>query len=397
MDNLTVSSKIVMPEQPGIQPQPGYYLVLMRQVRSGRIFHSVLQPGEWTLHQNALKRMILNEGHNLISIPVSANRNLRHDMTSHLEHVSPGHAFEATYFLDFMVRDPELVATGWQQDPIRMIEAEIHRMLDPISRATLWDTLRAHILRDAGALLFRDQLRDAVDQLQPFAQTRGFHVHGIRMRLELSREDQKPEIAQAAWERDHTVRQAEHQGKLAAQTRDSQMQAEGAKRQEELRQIQRQGEIKDALAAAFVKSIEGASTSERPEDFLSRLRVLTPLLNGSQGMNLSNGSMAFPQPQTMLAAGSSRENKVCGAVLEIATVVESLEGEAAQKQQILSLILHLIAEAYRGPNASVGEAGKYSAAIDALIHHWSPGLDTLKLKTLYRFRDLITLQELLKP
>jgi hypothetical protein len=344
MDNLTVSSKVVLSEQPGIQPQPGYYLVLMKQVRSGRIFHSVLQPGEWTLHQNALKRMILNEGHDLISIPVSANRNLRHEVTSHLEHVSPGHAFEATYFLDFMVSVPELVATGWQQDPIRMIEAEIHRMLDPISRVTSWDTLRAHILRDAGALLFRDQLRDAVDQLQPFAQTRGFHVHGIHMKLALSREDQKPEIAQAAWERDQTV----HQRKLAAQSSDSQMQAAGAKRQEELRQIQRQGEIKDALTAAVVNTIGGASTSERPEDFLSRLRILSPLFNGSPGMNLSNGGMAFPQPQTMLAAGSSAENKVCGAVLEIATVVESLEGEAAQKQELLSHILHLIAEAYRG-------------------------------------------------
>jgi hypothetical protein len=396
MDNQTLSSKIVLPEQAGIQAQPGYYLVLLKKVKSGRIPHTVLQPGEWTAQPNFLKRLVLNEGHDLICIPVIADRNLRHDVTSELEHVLPGHAFKATYSLDFMVHAPDVVAIGWERDPLRQIEAEIHRMLDPISRTTPWDELRVHILRDAGTLLFRDKLRDAVDELQPFAQTRGFHVHSIRMKLELSREDQKPETKQAGWERDRIVQQIDHVRDLETQNNAGQLQAEAAKRHEEIRQVQRPGEIKDAVIEAVVKSIKETSGSERPEDFLGKLRVLAPLLNGSQGATFSPNGMGFPQQTAMLAAGNSPESKASTAVFDIASAIEVIDGESGKKQELLSLILHLIAEAYRGPKANLNEAGRYSAAIDAMIDDWGPGLDG-KLKLLFQFRDFTTLQECLKP
>jgi hypothetical protein len=394
MENLTRHLRVVGPEQAGIHPQAGCYLVILKQVREGRIFDSVLKPGERPREGGLFKRL-LNDDTAFISIPVSAATSLRHEFTSTNEHVTPGHSFEADYLLGFSVASPEQVAIRWVEDPIRKVEEEVRRVCDPLARTVEWGTLRTCILEDGGVRFFKDSLHDKLDDLKPFAQTYGIELNSIRMTLRLSRIDAQPDAKAAELERQQTIVQIGTAKRRAEMHAAHELKILEVEQKAEIRSLERPEELRDAaVASGKVALANVANNTHSSIDLVRAARDISsitgpsrvPITQRSLGANLGTAALN-PAP----------DNKALAMVTEIAAVIETMAGDPARQRELFSALLHMIAEAYRGDDFDPKDVERYQKrAEDLLASDWGGSLGASQYKTLNRFRNFTVLQELLK-
>src|SRR5215472_3055442 len=92
--NLTVKLRVVAGEMAGIRLLPGWHTILLKQERGGRKCIQHLQPGQQP-ERGMIERWLGDSAYT--SVPVTNDRNLRHQFRTAVGHVLPGHAFEALY------------------------------------------------------------------------------------------------------------------------------------------------------------------------------------------------------------------------------------------------------------------------------------------------------------
>lgn len=365
MTNLTQHLNVVGPEQAGMHPKPGWFLVVLKQVGEGRIFHSLLQPGE-SRAPGVFERMF-KQNTNLVSIPVNADQELRHEFTSPVAHVSPGHSFEADYRMEFSVGVPELVATRWIQDPLRKIEQEIRRRLDSAARTVEWTELREEILLDGALALRRRQVDDALETLQDFASTYGIQIVKLYSTLRLSNKDAEPDVALAEAVRYRKLAAAGKEQKLADVHVTYDVEDQKAVREAQLRDRQRIEEIMNAGTRGIVTTLEQGTA--HPDELPRLIREVGNAFRQSVGS--SSGGLS-PVPSLggalPLALTSGETNqKLTNLIGYAIQLVESLAIDRPSKQELLASFLHSIAEASRGRKADTEAAAKYSSAAADVI------------------------------
>jgi len=372
MANLTRHLNVVGAEQSGIHPQPGCHIVVLKQIGEGRVLHRSLAPGVAPEGPKLLDRMFRGKD-SFVAIPVSANRNLRHEFTSTVEHVSPGHGFEADYVLSFAAASPEKIATCWQEDPVRKVEQEIRRVLDPALRTGNWDSLRAAILSDGAAGLCADQVQKRVADLRTFAEEYGIEIIAIRMSLRLSRTDAHPEaewadvnrrqqaiLANAAKTRAEMT--AGHGIDMLKAEHNAELRGLEATLNKSVRQIERDDEALDAGLAGLKTAIGNVAVhTTRVDEITHAIREIQMARSPVPGALLGEKPVA--------ALGPGGESRLGELLQETVPLVQGLQGDAKKKRELLSVMLHLIAEAYVGgePNDRVKE---YERRADDLISAW---------------------------
>jgi len=393
MENLTQYLRIVGTEQAGIHVQVGHYTVLLKQVDEGRVFHSVLQPGQRPPDPGFFGKFLKN-GYEFVSIPVTATSHLRHSFTSVVKHVSPGHAFEVHYVIGFVVRSPEKIAIRWIADPVREIEVEVKRFIDPLFRNTDWETLQHNILDDGGVRLFQSQTRQTIEvHLKPYAEDRGIDLQWISGTLELSREDEKTKAERAAATRYVDMVQIDIDKKVADLDAAYILKTRQAEKEAELKVRTRIEEVRDAGVSGIVTSIKQiADTIHKPEDLKHAIReIVSTMDNSASGAALPGGIPTL----ALNEASSGPEHILVKDIAEIAGIIATLSGDAKRRRELLATLLHLFADAYEGETPAP-DPQHLKHATDLLALDWGGSLGAPQYKTLNRIRDFEALRERFK-
>jgi hypothetical protein len=393
MENLTQYLRIVGTEQAGIHVQVGHYTVLLKQVDEGRVFHSVLQPGQRPPDPGFFGKFF-KDGHAFVSIPVSATSHLRHSFTSAVKHVSPGHAFEVHYVIGFVVSSPEKIATRWVADPVREIEAEVKRFIDPLFRNTNWETLQRNILDDGGVHLFQAQTRQTIElQLKPYAEDRGIDLQWISGTLELSREDEKTKAERAAAARHLEMVQISTCNTIATLDGEHAVKKHQTQQGSELSSLTRPEAVRDAgVEALRTAIIEIGNNIHKPEELENAIRkILATMGNSANGAALPGGI----SPLALNEAPSGPEQVLVKDIAEIAGIIATLSGDAKRRRELLATLLHLFADAYEGETPDP-DPQHLKQATDLLALDWGGSLGAPQYKTLNRIRDFEALRERFK-
>jgi hypothetical protein len=374
----------------------GYHLVIFEQVGEGRVYHSKLDPGERPPEVRLFDRMFKGKPM-YVSIPVNANSSMRHTCSSSVPHASEGHAFDIEYILSFVVASPETVATRWVEDPLRKIECEMKRIFDGAGNSTDWERLEAAILHNGGVDLTKHWVADGIDDLREFSAEHGIHVKDVRMSLRLSRTDAGPHQAAASLMRDRvmeTIRgeQAKHEMLVKHN-----LNLLNATHHEELRAIQRPGEVADAGVKAVEKAvISVGENTHRGEDLVRTLRDVVGVVSQQQRGGIAGPAAIGTRETLSIAAGASATGSKVGLVVDQAAVlVSGLPGEDTSKRELLSILLHSIAEVVRDKDADPADAESYANRAADLVADWRD-LDTVQFRELNQLTDLARLRERLR-
>ncbi len=397
MVNLTQHLKVVGTEQAGMHPQLGCYLVVLKQIGEGRVFHSLLRPGQPPPEPKLLERMFKGNSE-LVSIPVTANTSLRHEFTSSVEHVSPGHSFEADYVLSFAVGSPDVVAARWIEDPVRRSEEEIKRLLDPAARKIDWDELRANIIRDGAESLCRNRVQEAIDDLRGFGQEYGLDIKSIHLRIRLSRTDAQPDADAADLGRKRLIDVIDKEKQLSKMIANHEVALVDVRHKAELRGLERPEQLYDAGLESAIEALKNvAANTNRGEDLTRTVREITSMITQHGG---SGGTAARPAlgavERLALPSIAESDNKLALTIDAVLTLVDGLAGDSARKRELASVFLHLIAEACRNKEASADVADQYATRAADLVADWGPGLSPSQFTALNQFANFDLLRERLR-
>jgi hypothetical protein len=397
-NNVTQHMRIVGPEQAGVHPQVGYYLVLLKQAAEGRILYSVLQPGQRPPEPGVLRRLFRQDS-TLVSIPVNANTSLRHEFTDAIQHVSPGHSFEADYVMGFAIGSPEKVAIRWIEDPVRRVEEEVKRVLNPQLRVTDWKNLKANILADGAARLFQNVVHNGLNDIRPLAEEYGIDLRWLRVVVRLSRTEEQPDADAADLHRKQLIEDIKSKGRQAEVSGEHQVKMLEARNEAELLAQMGPTRMRGAIVDGMVKATDNVATNTlQIEDAERIFRRFPGLMGGQPGKGAA--SIGGADIGLLNPAPSGPATKAATQIMEVAEIIESLAGSEERRRDLFSSLTHLIAEAYRSANYDPGQANGHTEylkqAEDLIAADWGGSLTSSQYMALNRFKNFAALQEQFK-
>jgi hypothetical protein len=337
-----------------------------------------------------------------ISIPVTNDRNLRHEFHAAVDHVSPGHAFDAFFILDFCVSSQETVALQWAEDPVRKVEMEIRRVLNGLTSAADWNSLYREIKLDGAVSYFDREVRERSDLLDRFAKGYGIHIEQIRMKLRLSKKDAQPDEKEADLERSRRITESDKQEKVVKTIADHEVKVLETRNTADLQMIEQWGKLR-AGAAGHVDTALGniAQNTKSGAELRRNVEMIQGLAIGAgAGGGMGQAPPGFPpvgnqlpgSSNPLLAAGA--ENKLVTTVTLVATSVDSLNGDLSRKRELASKLLHLVAEAWLGKDGPSDVMEKYAEDAKQLLSQFN--LTSEQFVDIGRLTNVRTLQGFLK-
>jgi hypothetical protein len=402
MENLTVHLKVVGKEIAGIQLLPNWHTVVLKQEKTGRKVAHEVQPGE-TLNRKWYKKFSGDSDY--MSIPVTNDSHLRHEFHAAVDHVSPGRAFDAFYVLNFSVSDQRKVALQWAQDPVRKVEMEIRRVLNAITSKEDWNRLSEAIKRDSAVGLFEGDVRKATgddSELRSFAAGCGIRIDRIQMTLRLSKKDAQPDEKNAELERSNRITEYDKQMKIAKTKAEHEVKVLETQNTAQLQKIEQWGKLNagvpghvDTALGQIAVNTKSAAEFKRNVEMIQGLAIATAASSEAghpQQRDPFTGNQLPGSANLLLSA--ALESKLVKTVNEIATSVDSLNGDLSLKQELASKLLHLVAEAWMGRNSSSNVMEKYAEEAKRLISQFS--LTAEQNGELGRLTNVRALQDRLK-
>ncbi|MGO9145114.1 MAG: hypothetical protein ACLQDF_01995 [Desulfomonilia bacterium] len=404
--NLTKYLKVVSEEVSGVHPTKGYDLVVFKEKDQGIIFHKVLTSGV-TIDE---KRFIPFKKERYVSYQVSTAKRIRHSFHSHVDHTSQGHSFDIDYTIIFEVKVPQVIVERLIDDPVRTLENHIKDCIDAEVGIIPWKMLVSSILSDGGHTLKDKLWADHQDELQRIAENYGIDLIQIHMKWKLSQEDKELFINEAAAEREllqHQTNTKKEREKLKEELDSEEILHESMRKKHN-----REGEIakQKKLIELGLKDLESSSDFREvlfkyAGEALSNITggINTPeqliyvysyIFNRVKGSGVSGSAdMGWgdsPGGITLLASGynSDGHSPVIKSLLDEAVQkFENFSVEERKKRQILSTILHLIAETYLDEKGDSERLKEYREAIKGIIIELNPVLSRDQHSYLKRMCD----------
>jgi hypothetical protein len=350
----------------GVAPIPGHYLVVFKRVKEGRRLHGWYEPGM------PFKKPLLESIDSFIAYAVPADGNLRHPFQRSYKSHDLVHSYTLSFTLDYRVADPGTLVEKLDLDPLKRLEDEVHLLLVQKNKTLDWSAVEEEE-DDLENVLFHDGMahRESApnhELLRRFAATQGFEVKRVVVTRDLPPGEIGVKSKKVETERNLVVLELEHKEKSLSQRLE-------LERQGEENSFGRQEKVQDGFADSIVQvtgqvagQIHTMDDAQRVLGKMSTMQhtMLNPAVGGTVALSAGTAGMLLPTaPET----GSPLQVLLSEVLEKLGHVTCSAEAH----HQLLSDVLHVIAEAVRGPEAQEDILNQYAENIRDLR-------DKLKLK-----------------
>ena len=348
----------------GAAPTPGHYLVVFKRVKEGRRLHGWYAPGA------PFRKPFLESIDSFVAFAVPADDNLRHPFIRSYKSHDLVHSFTLSFTLDYRVSDPGTLVEKLDLDPLKRLEDEVHLLLVQKNKTLDWSDVEEEE-NDLANILFQESMPRTGEStpnhelLRRFAATQGFEVKRVVVTRDLPQREIGARIKEADTKRNLAVLALDHQEKSLSQRLALERKGEGTS-------FARREKIQDGFADSIVKvtgQVAGQiHTIDDAQRAMGKISTMQQTMLGPAG-----GVAALNTGAPLLPAASEAGSPLQALLSEVFEKLGHLPCSVEDQHQLLSEILHMIAEAVRGPEAQEEILNQYAEAIGVLR-------DRLKLK-----------------
>jgi hypothetical protein len=386
--------KVVSASTSGFVPTPGSDLVVLKHAQSGLVFDRVIPDGQPVEQGKWLSRIFKNDAEYVCYV-VNRDPHLQHNFSTQIEHTSHGHSFGLDYVLMFSISNPRTIVERLNDDPVRKLELTVKGTVDAEARKIGWEKLSSNVLGSAGEDLTKDILDRRLSGLQEFAGKYGIALQSVELMWHLGAE----EVAdiQAEVKGKKTKKLAEIRTDTAKTELVSQHELDVLKAQQdaEINAIKRREQLYDiALEKTGVALHNVADKINTAEGLRHVYEVVreTALDHGQQA-----GLPAHKSGSALTAGEPERTGFAIGSIIDEALrQTQSLSCTASDKRQLLSCVLHLIAECYVDSSSDQKRLDEYIEVIRKIVSRTSRPLSPEQYSYFRRTLDVDALKNQLQ-
>jgi hypothetical protein len=381
-----------------IDPVPGHRLVVFKKVGAGRVFRTTLQPGE------RLKRSLLESSTSFIAYAVTDDQNLRHRFNRQYDSHDQIHSVDLHFTLEYWISEPRVLVEELEHDPLQRLEEEIHAAVLQAMKRVDWSSVALEPV-DLEQILFPDPMEEASERerLHRFAASQGCEIRRMRVVRKLPPGELKVSAARRQHEERRELLHLEHGTKslglenhsaLKAQAQSSDLQLAG-----EQGAFDRRKKVADGMADVAVRALNQATDGIRSfgdiRGALGEIAAFQPMVLGLAGGPAAAGAMpALPGAPgvALLGSSSAAASPLATILAELPLRLGGLACEPVLQRQILSLALHVVAEALRGEDADPETLDRCGKGLQGLSTALLSMLSREQVQLLVRLRDVETLK-----
>ncbi len=405
MDPMLTEARRVAWKIEGIGPDPRHHLVIFKRSGGGWLFHRALKPGE------VLKLSLFESAQAYQAYAVSSDSQLRHSFCRKYQAVGQAWTFTLHFDLHFCVAKPEDLALKLDDDPLQLLEDEIARVLSSTARHLSWMLMKTesqefglHLL-DAEGTEGLGEKRKNFDVLRLYAKNLGLDLRHIDVSRSLAEGDIQPDIVKTRENADTqlTVASIQHAVTLELDRMKHERARLAVEGSNALRGLGRLRMVLDKIAKQGVRglsqAVDGVRSFAAINDALAEIQCLQGsfmALSGGQGPLAMPGSIPISQVSPdgrFLGASPRASDPLERLVMELFQHLRALDHNPADKRQLLSIALHLLAEAAQGQKAD----GEFLAAVrgelEERLDFLEAALDDEPLEFLKRIMDVDAIQQ----
>jgi hypothetical protein len=411
MSNLTQTKKVA--REVSLDPIPGHTLVIYKRQGTGQTFFIELNPEQqFTEEKKNWWRRFTSDPPSYIAYAVNRNESLKQVITRILL-TSQGRAFDLIITIEYHVAAPRRVADRYEDDPLALLEeAIIDSLKEPIANSD-WDDIkrrfaavaenallvaRPKIDRRAGDLGFAIESISLERQLHQ-KDLKELEAEELREQLEVEQEKErlrhKADLLRADLEHEREVKKLGQEGTLQLKKLELDGVFEDRKLEQQVNQIgkknavdsnARRNRFQDGVLESSLKAIDGTASEinsipqleaghrafERmargvSRDSNSETAGARDLVEGARYGFLTEGS-----------GDASSLPKVVDLMKRTLQAVEEAGLGAEDKNHLLSVLLHLVAESMLGDEADDSQIGSFQSRLQEVVielTHYPPELE----------------------
>ncbi len=387
--NLTQQQKLVR-YVPGVDSVPDHHLVVYKKSGAGRELRGCLAPGE------RLKKSIFESPDSFVSFAVPRDPDLRYGFSQEYKSHDQVHSFKLSLTLEYRVAEPAVLVDRLESDPLLKLEKEVASVLGQANKTVGWMAIEREEI-DLQQVLFAPHL----DRLRRFAAGQGFHLERILVERELAADEIRDSLATAQAQKERVVVAAQHSVEVVKGTLDQDLRLHLAGQQGNFDRTQK---VADGLADSAVRAIhqvtDGITTFQGVHEAVAHARALQAGLLGAPGGTavtaplLTAPGLAAAAPAGALPAmtvSSSARNPLAVLLEETCAALGNTACEPARRRQLLSLALHVVAEALHGEDAQRETLDRYAEGLQSLFHDLFDKLSDGQIQLLHRLLDTASL------
>ena len=403
MPNKTVAERLAR-EAPGLSVVAGHFLVVYETVGEGRVFRALLQPGEPFQRRRWRK---------YFAYAVSADPTLQMEFRDRIIHQDQIHSFDLTFTVDYFVRDAHKLTDKLDTDPLQRLEDRIKRVIGRAIAQEEWDKIRSQTeFKDVERAVLRSGDPNEVDsttnldRIREFADDLGIGVKTIELTRRLLEEDLKPDIATKEAELEAAISQVEHERTKQRRQQESELQEDEIRRQQSLRRTELNGkatlleedlalsrreqmheaqlEFQQGMLKAFNTAVRNLSDGIENADDFSRsadaaLQILEKIRNSAVMQPDGHPeTKALQEEQKFAAIGltpPAHEAEFHRLFVDGLAQIKRWTCPAQEKRQLLSAILHLLAELVLAEHARSEVYESHAAEVTEIVSDLIPPED----------------------
>ncbi len=344
MANLTTAEKLVQ-ERPDLNTLSGHALVVFEKKGEGHEVREIVLPGQ-TFKEK--KSFSLFNRSSYFAYAVNLDERLRLEFADRVDLQDHLHSVDVTFYIEYCVTDPKLVADKLNSDPLKRLRDRIKQVIGLSLSVERWEEIRDDFLMVKARILGNDSA--SVEEVRDFANDVGLAVKGLELKVRLQEIDRKID----AIERNKTVKAAQVVADLEIQSlRDNY--AIGRKAREKM---------VDAMTTAVGNLADKTDNA----DALGRnVGAVTQALSAFTQPLVPDGRKDSRYP--LLNAASNKRllgESSTGSFSLIIGVLEQVNGidcSATQKNRLMSAILHLIGELLLGDDGDPEKVDEHGASV----------------------------------
>jgi hypothetical protein len=296
---------------------------------------------------------------------VNRDPHLQHSFSTQIEHTSHGHSFGLDYTLSFAVINPRKTVERINDDPVRKLEHTIKGTIDAEARKIEWKRLSQNVLDSAGEGLTKEILDHQLAGLKEFAEKYGIEVQSVGLIWHLGADEVAHIQAEVKGEKNKRLATINADTAKKELTSQHEIDVLKAQQEAEISAIRRKEQLYDiALQKTEVALGNVAEKVNTPEGLRHVYEVVrdTALDRGRQ-----SGLPAYKVGELGAGDAEATSPEIGRVIFEALSQCQSLTLSSSDKRQLLSSVLHFIAECYLLSSGDQKKAEDYKKKADEIV------------------------------
>ena len=416
---VTQQLGVVSAERKGTSPTPGHMLVVFELVNDGLQFVEVVADGA---PFSPRKKALFGAAPEYASYAVKSDPSINDDFVERFTHKTISHVFDLEFSIRFRVNEARTIVQFLKSDPLKRVRDEVKRVVGSAASTTPWDDLSAARARDNCRGLLDTVVKAAQANLKTFSNSVGIEILEVDCSLLASAQDAEPlivarkkelEIELAVIEQQTAIKRknleaemhlldlqkgnkAEEQKldlELQISTKRQQLALIEQEHENELNRLRRNDAFQTQMMNATVTAIGTlAGDVKHPDDLVRageavRLTLQQAASAGSGGPGVRGAlPLAGAAVKGLLPTGGDR--KLGEALAEALDRFGPDVDQSPEKRELLSAVLHLIAEVYLGARGNPEVTGHFEPLLRDLSVNYKGRLSPEQFLFIQRLLDV---------